>query len=333
MSTYYTRATNRNGNYLKIPVESKHLYNNTPTVDGISLQDKYGGASGHKMGYKAEPQSATILYCSNFNATNSFGWRWQQGTSQGQVIGNKIMIKSVKFHFEFALDGDSFLTMGDNDLSWTNNGGSAIRQKPILKNNDPSDDHFHIVNNQAWRRDFRLQIIHFEQDLPTTEAGIKELLAKWYDNTYVPTVIGDTTNAKTVAEDEYGFTNVINNKVEMKRESTPYTGKFKLIKDMSFTLNQDKPYQFIDFSLDPQKQVNLVPEPEEVEPGVFQEFWYISDDWWLNTVIVLWNPMNYDTDMDPQSANQLKNVHDAASVTGYKMGNYRYWQKLTYYDV
>lgn len=333
MSVYYTTARNRKGNTLKIPIESKHLYANTGYESGYAFGDEFGGPTGHKMGYKAERASPLVLYLSNYmvDSGRSFGWRWERGTGPDQVIGDKIAVKSVQFHFEFSIDNDAIVAMADNDLSWANSGYNRTKQFNVIKNNDPSDDHFHFLDNKSWRRDYRMQVIHFEQDLPSDLGDIQELLAKWYDNTYVPTVYNDTSATYSTSDSEYGYTNVISNKAVMMRESTPYTGKFQIMKDFSFSLSDTKPYHIVDFSLDPKRQVNLASKTEG-EGAAQKTYYYISDDWWLNTVIVLWPPLNYDMDMDPLSAYQLKSF-DASTATTIHIANYRYFMKLTYYDV
>lgn len=336
MATYYTYAKSRKGNVLKVPIESKHVYDNTSFITGGTIGDVFAGPDGNKAGFKAESSTSKVLYCSNYGVTTEggVGFRWEQGSGPNEIIGDKIMVKSVNFHFEFALNNDVLATFGDSDLSYNTSQYNMARQHVFVKNNDPSDDMFNVVYNQAWRRDYRVQVIHFEDDLPQSLALLKVYLAKWYDSTYVPSVIG-LTSQSSGADQEYGNTNVISNKAKMLRESTGYTGKFKILKDFSFSLSPHKTYEIIDFSLDPKSQVSMASEKEGEEPNV-KEYWYITNDWWLNTVVVLWQPMNYDLDMDPLSSSHYKsNALQSASnqYNSVTIGNYRWCIKLTYYDV
>lgn len=326
MSTYYTTARAHGGKYMKIPIEAKHVYKNTPNTVW-NIIDWYGGntnsASLYKAGYRPITQSANILYNSTGDNNDiNQPWRWKQGSGAQEVIGDKIMIKSVNFHYEFTLNEKPFLYTPSADLDFEA-GHNQTTQNPIIINDSATNESFQAIKNQSWRRDYRLQVIHFEQDLPTTNSGIKEFLAKWFSCTYVPQRIYNSPDW-----DDWGYTSMMSNKVQMLRESTPYTGKFKIIKDIQFSLSDTKPYQIIDFQLDPKKQVNLV--PNEVN-GI--DYLEISNDWWLNTLVVLWNPMNYDIDMDPLSGQALKNIEYTSGYTNFEIGKITYSIKLTYYDV
>lgn len=113
----------------------------------------------------------------------------------------------------------------------------------------------------------------------------------------------------------------------MMRESTGWTGRFKIIKEFNFTLNNDKTYHQFDITLDPNRQVNLAKD------SILNK-WEISDDWWSNTIVVMWNPMNYKIDMDPMSAHALTYFPSTTpQVAGYEIGQWTYMAKLTYYDV
>lgn len=317
MATYYTYAKAHTGKYLKIPIEAKHVYKNTPD-NVVYLNDNYGGsttAGSYYNGYRPTVATPIILY----DTTND-PWKWTQGSGPQQVIGDKIMIKSVNFHFEFTLNQNPFIYSPDADITLTG-GKNQSTQNPIVINEAATNEPFQAIKNNAWRRDYRLQVIHFEQDVPTSSNTnvIKSFLAQWFSNTYVPQRIYNGTDW-----DDWGYTSMMSNKVQMLRESTPYTGKFKIIKDLQFSLTDTKTYQIIDFQLDPKKQVNLVPDSNNDLN--------ISNDWWLNTLVVLWQPMNYDMDMDPLSSYALKNIQ-ASTYQTYDIGKITKSIKLTYYDV
>lgn len=123
MATYYTIAKNFKNDRLKVPIESKHVYKNPDSLTETSvlnnIYDYAGkvptGESTHETftatyGNKAEKQSATILYSSNYTGSTHYpnGWVWDQGTQVDQIIGNKIMIKSVRLHYEVSLNDKAF---------------------------------------------------------------------------------------------------------------------------------------------------------------------------------------------------------------------------------
>lgn len=317
MTTYYTTAKAHGGKYLKIPIEAKHVYKNTPSPNQV-LVDNYGGSDSaggtFRNGFRATSATPIILY----DTTND-PWKWTQGSGPQDAIGDKIMVKSVNFHFEFSLRKDAFIYSPEADLTFEA-GHNQTTQNPIMINDSQSNESFQAIKNNSWRRDYRLQVIHFEQDLPASQY-LQAFVAKWFSTTYVPQKY-ETGGGS--AWDEYGYTRLMSNKVEMLRESTPYTGKFKKIYETSFSLNQNKTYQIIDFQLDPKKQVNLVPDSNEKLN--------ISNDWWLNTVVILWQPMNYDMDMDPLSAGALKTIN-SSSYSAFTIGDITKSIKLTYYDV
>ena len=315
MATYYTTAKTHGGRYLKIPIEAKHVYKNTDDTV-VSLYDNFGGDSSASLyynGYRATSATPIVLY----DTTND-PWKWLQGSGPQEIIGDKIMVKSINFHFEFSLNNKPFLYTPDADLNLAS-GHNQITQNPILINDSATNEPFQAIKNHSWRRDYRLQVIHFEQDIPDTSNNIKTFLAKWFSCTYVPQRL-----YSNYTWDDYGYTSMMSNKVQMLRESTPYTGKFKVIKDLQFSLTDTKTYQIIDFQLDPKKQVNLALDGN----GNYQ----ITNDWWLNTLVILWQPMNYDLDMDPLSGYALKNL-SSQLYDSFDIGKVTKSIKLTYYDI
>ena len=324
MATYYTTAKAHGGKYLKIPIEAKHIYKNTPSPAQV-LTDCYGGstsaAANFHNGYRATSESAIILY-DNKNDP----WKWTRGSGPQDIIGDKIMVKSINFHYEIYLKSDAFVKSPDSDISLMSGTApqNSVTQNPILVNNSATNEPFQAVKNTAWRRDYRLQVIHFDDPLPSTVSAsnaVKNKVTEWFNQTYVPQKYNTGAAASWA---DYGYSLLMSNKVQMLRESTSYTGKFKIIKDIQFSLNQNKTYQIIDFQLDPKKQVNMT-----TEDGIN---YTITNDWWVNTVIVLWQPMNYDLDMDPLSAATLKAL-TSSSYSSYTIGEITKSVKLTYYDV
>lgn len=343
MSIYYTKATNRNGNYLKIPIEAKHLYKNptqlsTPSNRIIHLwkgkTQQSSSAYPRWYGHKAEPFSAHILYCSNHVYTNSSGqhstiefpegWDFSRGTSYDQVIGDKIMIKSIRLHFEIQQLVNTFFQATD-DKNIFREATKEEQNLIYLDDNDDSNRSTDLFNNYAWRRDFRVQLIHFYDDLPSNEDDLRTYLAKWFDSTYVPTTIHNGTSAPNELI-EYGYTIDLSNHVQMLRESTGYTGKFKILKDFNFTMNNTKTYENFDIDLEPKKQVNLAWDQTS-------GYLNITDDWFKNTVLVLWSPMDYDNDMDPMSASVMKMDSGMNTPSAVPTLKWTYWVKFTYYDV
>lgn len=344
MSIYYLNAKNYYGNNMKVPIEAKHIYKNPSQLSVASNRqvNLYKGKTQQSTseysrwyGHKAEPYSANILYCSNHitasttnpeHSTVEFpaGWDFTRGTSYNQVIGDKIMIKSIRLHFEIQQLVNTFFQATD-DKNIFREATKEEQNLIYLDDNDDSNRSTDLFNNYAWRRDFRVQLIHFYENLPSDEDGLRAYLAKWYDSTYVPTTIHNGISAPNELV-EYGYTIDLSNHVKMMRESTGYTGKFSIIKDFTFTMNNTKTYENFDIKIKPKKQVNLA-------WNTANGYLNITDDWFKNTVLVLWSPMDYNADMDPMSASVMRMDSGMNTPQAVPTLKWTYWAKMTYYDV
>lgn len=147
---------------------------------------------------------------------------------------------------------------------------------------------------------FRLMTVHFDDSM--TRADI----AEWFRATYMPTAYGDGD-----------ITMVMSNQVQNLRESTPYTGKFKIIHDTVFSLSKDKCNLNTSLLLKPNKQIT------------FNDTNDITNEDFQNTYTFIITPSFNEMDMDPVSSDRLD--HYATSVCN--LFSLTANTKITYLDV
>lgn len=132
---------------------------------------------------------------------------------------------------------------------------------------------------------FRLMTVKFDD--PKT----KSVLADWYNTTYVPNSYGASSN-----------TNYISNQAQMLRESTEYTGTFKIIHDEIFTLNKANSVFYKNLAFTPNKQITFENSTD-----------YMTNDDFINTYTFIITPSNIFTDMDTVSADKCLNLTSGVS--------------------
>ena len=311
---------------MKIPIESKHVYDNSLGAETIAQYGSYNqSASGtYGVGQIVRTTNIKLLWSSN-------DFRLTPGVdADGGLIGDKIMLKSVYLEFIHKLT---------NNVSTSSfPAGGATSQNPTYAFGEPPSNisGYQLVNNKMWRRDFRFFIVHFndtkilelspsELSNPTdpimTETSIKRGLARWFNQVWVP----NNYNSSATYEND-GYASEMSNKSELMRESTTNNGTFRKIKDQSYSLSADHNYQVIKLQLDPHKQLNFKPDANDSDGR-----WAPTNDWYANTFAFIITPSNYALDMDPVSGNYYFNTQSFQSPIN-ESTVYRK-VKYTYYDV
>lgn len=318
MSNYYLSAYSHNRK-MKIPIESKHVYDSKGVTDDTDIE-QYGatGATGTLagMGTRVTAKNIELLWQSQ-----SFYLKPGVG-ADGGLIGDKIMLKSIYQEYIHHLNPMTFHkkidAVSESDTATIN---------PYVYDSSPADKAIEFYTNPAWRRDFKFMIVHFENDEFLRNSAhvmnndtITEGIAHWFNTIYVPNVYNETYGP---AED--GHTVSMSNKSELKRESTPYNGTFKIIMEKNYTLTAKHNYEVIKFTLQPHKQLNFKPITNDS-----QGRWAPTDDWYTTTFAFIISPTFYNLDMDPMSAEYYL---AASSQVANKESQYEYKIKYKYYDI
>lgn len=312
-----------------MPVEHKHVYDNERTGQGANTVittpgyvhiSQYGSLNsliGHDE--RVIYDSIQFLwFSSNFRL-------WPSVSADGGIIGDKIMLKSVSFDIRVKLNLSSIFNPNDtSDINTTGNYNDALSSN--FRWGDTFIDNFQVgtAYNDSWRRDYRLMIVHFDDEdvLSGNDLNMRTNVANWFNTIYVPLEY-NSNNQST------NGTVCMSNKADVKRESTIYTGKYKIIKDVSFSLTPKHNYEHITFSLDPHRELNFKPNPvASTDP--WSGSMIATNDWYLNTAMFLIKPSNYDTDMDALSCWGFKQL--AATVYRDEADIQRNI-KYTYYDI
>lgn len=267
--SYYIKA-HKGMNSLSIPVEEKHLYKNiAPTFIKQSQFhiESSGSPSSLQDGYVVTNNNVQSVW-----DTNAFVL--SQGTSAQSRIGDKVMLKSVKFDFNLSFD--------------------YRYQKELIMTN--------YVTMPTWAK-YRLMIVHFDQSMTNSD------IARWYRFTYVPdSVTGDSSL-------------VMSNQCQTLRESTTYTGKFKILHDqiieLTTNMNQSK---HIVISLKPHKNITFNSSGDP------------TNDDFINTYCFLIKPSYYQVDMDPVTYDKIS-VASTVTPALVHFAQMSGFIKYTYYDI
>lgn len=152
---------------------------------------------------------------------------------------------------------------------------------------------------------FRIMTVHFK-DLMTTND-----IAKWYRETFIyyrtVSISGGTS---------YPYQS---NWMDKLRESTPYTGSFKILFDKKFQIKKSKSVKQLNIKVPISGNVNF--DNTTNRPTDNQEF--------NNTYTFLIGPSNVYLDMDAISTDKCLNMANDSELLFYLQSNI----KITYYDV
>lgn len=151
---------------------------------------------------------------------------------------------------------------------------------------------------------FRLMVVKFKDAKTSTD------IAQWFRESYI------YYSLRAVSDGNYP---VQSNWMDKLRESTPYTGSFKILYDKKFTLNKVKSVRQKNILIPFNGQVNF--ENTYNRPTDNQTFNHIY------TILI--TPSSNRTDMDPVSADKCTSLADDSANLFYYNANI----KTIYYDV
>lgn len=194
---------------MPIKIEEKHIYQHTATNQDLYLS-VIKSVTNPTFPRYYRGYAPTDANCKLLHNTNTIAIT--QGTTEDQRIGNKVNIKSVSLVLNLHINPTPLI----NDF-----GHSEL-----------VDMKFH----------FRLMCVKFNSPLPTTSTGGEpEEFAKWYRSTFI--------YYRTVSVSGDANMPVQSNWMDKMRNSTEYTGSFKILYDKKFSLSKFKTVK--------QKQINL----------------------------------------------------------------------------
>ena len=336
--TYYITA-HKKGNKLQMPVEEKHLYiTDRPvkiyaSVDGWYLRTglllnlaKYDtttiDANINTQGYSTRTTSVnpTAINLNGVNVTGDKIVRVYQpytltlpkGTGTNERIGDKIFIKSVKLMFNINFNYYQFIQYISQDQKDDNTIETDISGQQVQNTVTT------YVNNRNQTNAFfklRFMLVRFDELDQGYISTLNDEIAKWFNSTFVPSLYAPPSQTNDIAIP------FVSNQAKMLRESTAYTGKFKIIKDIMLTIGNKDPQKHIEIDLEPKMNITFNPDDSTSRAG------YVSNSEWTNVIGFFILPSYYQEDMDLVS---YSHINDGA------LNNFITIDKnikMTYYDL
>ena len=142
-------------------------------------------------------------------------------------------------------------------------------------------------------------------------------IAQWFNSVFVPQVYDET-----YGNDQNGFSKLMSNQTKLLRESSPYTGEFKILKDWTIKIDRTTTSFDINFKLDPNKDLTMK------DPGQVTNNWAPTDEWYKNTYLICISPTSR-FDMDPTTFESVKTNTSTyvSELSAYTI------RKYTWYDM
>lgn len=284
---------------------------NNPSASGLNLISNYV-----KLFYR--PSMLTI----------------EQGTGPRERIGDKVYLKSVQIMLNLtAMKGFYRGLLGNaqkigNTLSvpYPTNYTTTGAGGQILTSTVTTDLYTYQNNRMNTKQfaKFRVMIVRFD-DLSDTqskeETALKIFIRDWFNTIFVPLAIVP----HNPIEDLDGYSGVkhldipvVSNQSKMLRESTQYTGSFKILYDEMIELNQHDFSKHIKINLEP--KTNLTFKDSDNNP---------TTEYFNNVFGFIIPPTYYKTDMDIETYDELLNLPSSSTNIAEFTTNI----KFTYYDI
>lgn len=200
---------------------------------------------------------------------------------------------------------DFTLSQGTDD---TNRTGSKISLTAIdftiylRLNIDTFIDHIPHGWLQKLFVNFRIMTVKFDKSMGQAD------LMDWYKNTYIYYANLGTDSSPILSQSCHQ---------DMLRESSPWTGQFKIIKDMKLKLTYNKGIKQIHYKLDP--HMNLT----------FDNTNHVTNEEFNHTYTFVIAPIDYRLDFDGTSFHYL----NLMTNTAYGLAKVGYNVKYTFYDL
>lgn len=158
--------------------------------------------------------------------------------------------------------------------------------------------------------EFKLRVIAVKFNKPLTDDRIE--LAEWFRETFIYTRVTTGTGINPICQSVW---------TDKLRDSTKYTGSFKILKDKKFTLSKAHSSTQFNFNLGLNREVNF--ENTTNKPTVEQKF--------NNIYIFVVGPCWYETDMDTVSRSKALDITEAQGQI--QLFNFSANIKTIYYDM
>lgn len=337
--SYYVSAY-RNGKMIRLPVEDKHWYNlgvqseknlNTlslikiikPVKDPLNLQAMDSTTKGTSI----DTDNISLLF-----AGGSFRLLSQGTSGDEQFIADKIYIKNIKYTIGLRLMND-FITNRDTYASNANYYYKTANPS-LIDYTISSENYASFADN--FYANFRIMLVKFtdplvnsegvgdnEDSWPTAGAqsanAVRDLLKEWFNQSRI--YLDSTTNYDNQNQSGLYLNECVQPVyTDSLRNSSIWTGKFKVLWDEKVKLTKSNPSLFFEKSFVINQNVNLVGTT-----GGFK----ISGDTLKNTYLFIIGPtcLAYDVDgytykyMNSQSSSSVNLAHVDLNT------------KITYYDI
>lgn len=252
----------------------------------------------------------------------------EQGTGARQRIGDKIFLKNIQIMINLSAMKDFYEKLLGNSLVQST---TQILHYPVsFSPNTPTPTASIIVNdtdttnfytyfnarmNTKQFMKFRIMIVRFDDlsdDEEKKEEDLKIFIRRWFNEIYVPLAIVPKT------DDNYLDLPVVSNQSKMLRESTQYTGSYKILYDEMIELNQNDYSKYIKINLEPKMNLTFKDSDNTPTTEVFN-----------NVFGFIIPPTYYKTDMDVCTYNNILR----GTTTDYNIAEFTTNIKFTYYDI
>lgn len=261
----------------------------------IKLESKHVYENPFNVGFMYRPNYLNVATADAAKGThvtegniwllkNSNVFTLAQGTGESDRIGNKVNIKGINCAISISLHATNLINyFGHGTLT---------------------DLQFK----------FRIMAVKFKNKFDTTNHSISWWLAKWFRETFIYyRVIANAQDGEPVL--------LQSNQMDKLRDSTPWTGNFKILKDKKFMLGVRHSSAQFNFNLGPNKDVNF--ENTNNQPTEGQGF--------SNTYIFIIMPSNYYNDVDTVSRERAETI--TAAQNNVQLFSYNANIKTIYYDM
>lgn len=312
----------RGKNIIKIPIEEKHIYDRVPYIEGSSLNNvgtyhikQYGGNSSNittdGRGFRPTSYNIIPLWCSDELALS-------KGDGVDNFIGDKISLARILIKMNFIVNPSCC----ENSAAYPVDTNTQPTMYPAWE--EPPDvispGYFDVERNVSWRRNYRLLLVHFEEDQRKEPGelyvnGLKIHMAQWWNEIHVGD--GVNTNGETT-------TCSVNNKI--LRETTKWNGNYNILRNIPFTLTANNTNHEVLIDLEIKRELDLIKSTTESGQTIYSS----TNDWFNNTYLFLITPSFYKLDMDPLS---YACYNALATTSNLQEVDYTFMVKYTYYDL
>ena len=336
--TYYITA-HKKGNKLHMPIEEKHIYMTHKPVKTFASVDGWYLRSGFTLdlpkfdtsvidtnintqGYSTRNTSVNpdAINLNGVNVTGDkiirvytpYTFTIDKGDGSNERIGDKVFIKSVKLMFNINFNYYKYMQYISQYAADVNTITTEVADQATQ---NTVRTYLNTRNNMDSFFKLRFMLVKFDELDQGYVSTLNDNIAKWFNSTFVPSLYAPPSTSSNIAIP------FVSNQAKMLRESTPYTGKFKILKDMMITIGNKDPQKHIEIDLEPKMNITFNPDNSTSRAG------FVSNSDWTNVIGFFILPSYYQEDMDLVSFNQI----NKEALTNFITMDENI--KITYYDL